>query len=201
MPQLDPVLEALVEVLLRICDQYDTQTANFILTATFNYLNSTCLEPEIETKTLTRGAVRFPWFFRDRTGLSLAFAHMLFPKSQGIGLADYIQVLEDMNFWICGVNDILSCVDFVRTQFIDADCSYAFRFHKEELAGEKGNYIHYRSHVEGKTPSTVLTELGQEVLVSRNTIYDSLAHIPRACDIWYSFEHAYMYALQLLGFS
>lgn len=111
MPQLDPVLDALVEMLLRMCDQYDTQTANFILTATLNYINSTCLEPEIETKTLTRGAVRFPWFFRDRTGLSLAFAHMLFPKSQGICLADYVQVLEDMNFWICGVNDILSCVD------------------------------------------------------------------------------------------
>lgn len=90
---------------------------------------------------------------------------------------------------------------FVHTQFVDAECSYAFRFHKEELAGEKGNYIHNRSYVEEKTPSKVLTELGQEVLVSRNTIYDSLAHVAGARDIWYSFEHAYMYVFQLLGFS
>ncbi|KAF9465962.1 isoprenoid synthase domain-containing protein [Collybia nuda] len=173
LPQLDPVLDALVETLSRMCELYDTQTANYILAATFNYVHATCLETEIQAGSLMRGVVRFPWFFRDHSGLSIAFALMLFPKSKGLCFIDYVQVLEDMNFWTSGVNDILS-------------------FHKEELVGEKGNYVHNRSYVEDKAPSKVLTEICQEVLVSRKTIYAAFSHVPRAKEIWAAWELGYI---------
>lgn len=110
MPQLNPVLEALVDVLLRIYDQYESTTANYIMNATFNFVNSTCMEPEIERLPLMRGVVRFPWFLRDQTGVAIGFGLMLFPKSKDIGVTDYIQALPDMNFWISATNDMLSSV-------------------------------------------------------------------------------------------
>ncbi|KAF9465961.1 isoprenoid synthase domain-containing protein [Collybia nuda] len=173
MPQLNPVLEALVEVLMRIYELYDLPTANSILSATFNFVNSTCIEPEIETLPLTRGLVRFPWFLRDQTGVAIAFALLLFPKSKNIGVTDYIQALSDMNFWISVTNDILS-------------------FHKEELAGERANYVYNRAYIEDKVPLSVLAEMSQELFESRNAVYAALAHCPQAADVWHTWEQGYV---------
>jgi hypothetical protein len=109
-PQLNPVLDAFAGLLLHMCDQYDTITANSILSATFEFVNSTCIEPDIETLSLVQGAVRFPLFLRDRTGVSASFALMLFPEANNIRVMDYIQALPDMIFWISLSNDILSYV-------------------------------------------------------------------------------------------
>lgn len=110
MPQLSPILDALTEVLLRFFEQYDAPTANSILSAAFDFINGTCIEPKLETISFVPGAVRFPWYFRDRTGMAIVYALMLFPKSKGVGVSDYIQVLQEMNFWIAATNDVLSWV-------------------------------------------------------------------------------------------
>lgn len=110
LPQLNDVLTAFADLLLCMCDQYDTITANSIISATFEFVNSSCIEPEIETLSLIQGVARFPLFLRDRTGVSTSFALMLFPLGKGIGVKDYIQALPDMIFWISVTNDLLSYV-------------------------------------------------------------------------------------------
>ncbi|KAF9458113.1 isoprenoid synthase domain-containing protein [Collybia nuda] len=173
-PQLNPILDALVEVLLRFFDQYDAPTANSILSASLDFVNSNCIEPKLAALSPVPGAVHFPWYFRDRAGMAIVYALMMFPKTKGVVVSDYVQVLQEMNFWIALTNDVLS-------------------FHKEELAGEKNNYIHNRAHIEGKTPLGVYAEVVQELHQARKAIRAGLAHNQQAMEMWVSFEQGYMY--------
>jgi hypothetical protein len=109
-PQLDPVLDALSDVLLSMMKQYDSLCANTIIAAVFEFVTFCCIEPEVEALPLIRGAQRVPWFLRERTGVAAAFALMIFPKTRKINLLEYIQAMPDMNFWISVTNDLLSCV-------------------------------------------------------------------------------------------
>ena len=108
--QLDPVLDALVEVLMRLWDLYDPLCANSIIAATFEFFTSTCIEPELETLSLIQGTQRFSWYMRERTGVATAFGLMMFTKSTGVHMMEFIQAIPDMNFWICLTNDLLSSV-------------------------------------------------------------------------------------------
>lgn len=40
LPQLEPVLAVFAEVIIALCDKYDTLAANAILTANFEFINS-----------------------------------------------------------------------------------------------------------------------------------------------------------------
>ena len=66
------------------------------------------------------------------------------------------------------------------------------RFHKEELAGEEGNYIHNRAYVEDSTPMQVLADIGRELLEARASIFAVLAKSPRAAETWQIFERGCM---------
>jgi hypothetical protein len=109
-PQLDPVLDALADVLLSMWTQYDSLCTNTIIAAVFEFITYSCIEPEVEALPLIRGAQRIPWFLRERTGVAAAFALMVFPKTRKINLLKYIQAMPDMNFWISVTNDLLSSV-------------------------------------------------------------------------------------------
>lgn len=191
LPQLNDVLTAFSDLLLRMCNQYDTITANSILSATFEFVNSTCIEPEIESLSLIHGVVRFPMFLRDRTGVSTSFALMLFPTGKRIRVGNYIQALPDMIFWISLSNDLLSYVPQISsTLFARLMCPPSF--HKEELAGDTNNYVHNRAYIEGKSPIRVLSEMEGELAVARETIYAALVHTPTAADAWSVFERGYV---------
>ncbi|KAF8511707.1 isoprenoid synthase domain-containing protein [Gautieria morchelliformis] len=172
-PQLNPILDALVSVLLRMWDLYDPLCANSIIAATFEFVTSSCLEPDIERLPLIRGTERFSWFVRERTGVATAFALMAFTKSTKIDLMEFIQAIPDINFWICLTNDILS-------------------FHKEELGGETGTYVHNRAYLENKAPLQVLAEMAEELRISRNTIHTALSNSPTALLVWEVFERGYV---------
>lgn len=109
-PQLNPVLRALVEVFVRMWDLYDPLCANGIICGAFDLITSTCMQPELERQPLIRGTQRFPWFLRDLTGDANGYALMTFTKSIGVDMMAFVQVLDDMNFWICLTNDLLSSV-------------------------------------------------------------------------------------------
>ncbi|KAF8576474.1 terpenoid synthase, partial [Ramaria rubella] len=172
-PQLNPVLDALVEVLLCMWELYDPFCANYIVASTFEFLTATCLEPELETLPLIQGAQRFPWFIRNGTGVATAFACMIFTKSGRFDIMKYVRAIPDMNFWIALTNDVLS-------------------FHKEELAGETANYIHNRAYVDNKAPVQVLADIVEELRVSRNAIHVALALHPEALKAWIGFERGYV---------
>ena len=44
------------------------------------------------------------------------------------------------------------------------------RFYKEELAGERNNYIHYQARCTGETPIQILHKICEEVLDAVKTI-------------------------------
>jgi len=173
LPQLDPVLAAFADVIISLYDYYDVFVANTILTATFDFVNSCCMEPTVESLPLIREAGNFPWYLRDQTGIGKAFMLFMFARSRKVAITDYIQALPDMNYWIAGVNDLLS-------------------FHKEELAGETANYIHNRAHVENVTAMQVFADMGHEMLKKRASILTVLAKSPRALEIWQIWERGYI---------
>ena len=109
-PQLDPVLNALAKVLIRLWDLYDPLCANSIVASTFEFFTSTCIEPELKTLSLIQGAQRFSWHMRERTGAGWAYSLFMFTKSTGIDMMAFIQAIPDMSFWICLTNDLLSSV-------------------------------------------------------------------------------------------
>src|ERR1700733_15158257 len=110
LPQLDPVLTVFAEVIISLCDQYDTLVANIILTATFEFFNSNSMELTFESLPLIRDAGRYPWYLRDQSGVGKVYALMAFPKSMKIDITDYVQAVPDMNYWFSAVNDFLSSV-------------------------------------------------------------------------------------------
>ena len=110
LPQLDPVLTAFADVIVSLYDHYDVFVANTILTATFDFVNSSCMEPTLESLHLIREAGNFPWYLRDQTGIGKAFTLFMFARSSKVTITDYIQALPTMNYWIAGVNDFLSFV-------------------------------------------------------------------------------------------
>ncbi|KAF8462081.1 isoprenoid synthase domain-containing protein [Gautieria morchelliformis] len=172
-PQLDPVLDAFASVLLRMWDLYDPLCANSIIVAAFELISISCIEPEIEKLPLVQGAQEFSWFVRHRSGAGPAYALMSFTKSSQIDMMEYIQAVPFMDRWICLTNDILS-------------------FHKENLAGETGTYIHTRAYIENKAPLQVLAEIAEEMRTAINTIHLTLSDSPRALHAWEVFERGYI---------
>jgi hypothetical protein len=195
LPQLDPVLTAFADVILSLYDHYDVFVANTILTATFDFVNSSCMEPTVESLPLIREAEDFPWYLRDQTGIGKAFTLFMFTKSSKVAITDYIQAIPNMNYWISSVNDFLSFVLPFTLAGEFADPTSYGRFHKEELAGETGNYIHNRAYVENITVMQVHAEMGRELLEKRASILTILAQSPRAMEIWQIWERGYMFVI------
>jgi hypothetical protein len=110
LPQLVPVLTVFAEIIVSLCDMYDTFVANVILTATFEFFNSNCMELAFESLPLIRDAGRYPWYLRDQSGVGKVYALMAFSKSMKTDITDYVQAIPDMNYWFSAVNDFLSYV-------------------------------------------------------------------------------------------
>ncbi|KAG6860529.1 hypothetical protein C0995_010100 [Termitomyces sp. Mi166 len=175
LPQLDPVLDRLASVLRAMFDFYPVFFANSIISATFDFVSGTCIEPSVEKLQLSSASARFPWFLRDRTGVAVAFALMLFPKSRPVDYVTCFQAMADMDFWISATNDLLS-------------------YHKESIAGETANYISNRAVAEGNVPLKVVSDIQRELLHSRNHIYETLLKTAGedAFKVWRTWEHGYM---------
>jgi Trichodiene synthase (TRI5) len=109
-PQLDPVFAALADVLLRLWDHYQSLCANSIVSSVFQFMTYSCVEPELDRLPLINNAQRFPWFMRERIGISEACAFMTFPNTRKLDIMQYLRAIPDMIFWIDGANDLLSSV-------------------------------------------------------------------------------------------
>ncbi|KAG6836122.1 hypothetical protein H0H93_011154 [Arthromyces matolae] len=110
IPQLDPVLDGLASVLRAMFDFYPVFFANSIISATFDFISGTCIEPAVESFKSSNSSPRFPWFLRARTGVAVGFALMLFPKSRQVDYVACFRAMADMDFWISATNDLLSWV-------------------------------------------------------------------------------------------
>jgi hypothetical protein len=180
LPQLDPVLDAFSDVLHAICASYPPLQSNLILSSTFEFVSVTCVEPQLSltgsqtaskiSGSPTKNATRFPLFLRERTGLGLPGALMLFSPTQPVEFVDCFRALGDMTFWTAAVNDLLS-------------------FFKEQLAGETATYIHTRASAEGRSPVEVLSALTDELCAASRNITQALSADPVAAETWRMFEY------------
>ncbi|KAH9965493.1 isoprenoid synthase domain-containing protein [Russula dissimulans] len=174
LPQLDPVLDALADVLHLIYDHYDVVFANIIISGTFDYITVTCMEPVLESIMLTSNVARLLWFVRSRTGVGVGYALFAFPKSRNPDIRVALQILPTMDFWISATNDLLS-------------------FYKEELAGETFTYINNRAKIEGKNPVEIFGQLRFEIAEAARSI-DAIVRGSTAnmIEAWTEFEFGYM---------
>jgi hypothetical protein len=109
-PQLDPVLDAVADVLLRMWNQYQPICATSISLSVFQFMAYSCVEVELDRLPVIQNVRRFPWFMRERTGIAEAYAFMTFANSRKLDIMQYIRAVPDMVFWIDAANDLLSCV-------------------------------------------------------------------------------------------
>ncbi|KAF8066673.1 isoprenoid synthase domain-containing protein [Lyophyllum atratum] len=182
LPQLDPVLDAFAAVLHALSSSYPPLQANLILSAAFEFVSASCIEPQLAlANSRAKGpklpaalkvkeATRFPLFLRERTGLGVPGALMLFSPSQPIEFLDCFRALGDMSFWIAAVNDLLS-------------------FFKEQLAGETATYIHARAEAEGRSPLRVFATLKDELSAASRNITRALGADLAAVETWRMFEY------------
>ena len=108
------VLQALREHLTDMYKLYDSMQANFITLSAIDYINGCLLEemPIIRNMPLSKAAHSWPYYLRAKTGISAAYAFMLFPKTSSYEMSVYIQAIEDMGFVMNFINDVLSYVFF-----------------------------------------------------------------------------------------
>ncbi|KAF7790953.1 hypothetical protein EIP86_001912 [Pleurotus ostreatoroseus] len=144
MPQLHPVLTALNENLSRMSDYYPPYTSQSILISTFQFINACAFERTTSSMALHPDAVMFPGYKRIRSGVGEAYIFFAWDKFRFPDITVYVQIVPDMTLFISYVNDI-------------------FSFYKEELVGEKYNYIHDLSTVTGKDTASVLINVAQGV--------------------------------------
>ncbi|KAG6861154.1 hypothetical protein C0995_003422 [Termitomyces sp. Mi166 len=175
LPQLDPLLDGLASCLHRMFDLYPTLFASTIINSVFDSIAGTCIEPSIQKLELPRTSTLFPWFLRQRNGAGLAYALMVFPKSRQVDYAVCFQALGDMEFWIAGINDILS-------------------YYKESIAGETTNYISNRATVQARAPLKVASDVRKDLLHSRKHIFATLARTAgqEAVKCWRTWEYGFM---------
>ena len=110
LPQLDPVLDTFSETLPSIYDIYEPLFANFIISSALEFITVSGVEHTIKSFTPVNQPARFPWFLRSRTGVSIPFAMMPFPKSGNHDFSACLRALPDMEYSIALTNDLLSYV-------------------------------------------------------------------------------------------
>ncbi|KAG6827421.1 hypothetical protein H0H92_011843 [Tricholoma furcatifolium] len=176
LPQLDPVLQGLADVLRSMHDYYPVFFAHGIINSAFEFVAGTCLEPAFEKVNVSATSTRFPWFLRSRNGGWSGLCVNAIPQFSKGGICGFFSALADMDFWICISNDLLSS------------------YYKESLAGDTANYILHRVSVEGVSSLQVVAELQYELLDSRNHIYKLLRNNAgeKAVKIWRVWEHGYL---------
>ncbi|KAJ7439818.1 isoprenoid synthase domain-containing protein [Mycena galericulata] len=170
---------------------WDPLCANSMVCAALEFVTGTVLEvrKEVHEMDVRPTASSWPKFLRAKSGMAPGFSCAAFPKQSHPDISAYIQILPDIDEYLCLVNDLLS-------------------FYKEELAGETMTYVHVRSKTTQKHPYQVLVEMVQEVGDLHRRIAATLEGQPEALIAWKTLENGFIawhlsikrYKLSELGF-
>ncbi|KAK6857667.1 hypothetical protein PG995_006494 [Apiospora arundinis] len=152
IPQPSPVAQAWASYIQRSYEYYDHWAASFIVTSSLNFVNASALaNAELPHYVPTVGAKSWPYYLRDKDGLSEAYALLTFPRALYPHIACYMEALPDMIMYISFVNDIMS-------------------FYKEEIADEKSNYMHNRAFAENTDVHSVFKAVVSETIAAHRRI-------------------------------
>ncbi|KAF8842617.1 terpenoid synthase [Paxillus ammoniavirescens] len=109
-------------------------SANLVTTSVLNGITAGVIEWDNRDMKVVASAERYSSYLRSMSGIGVAYTIMAFPPD--IPLEEYIQALPEIDFFTSIANGLLypnknnSCV-----------CSDLLSFYKEELIGERTNYI------------------------------------------------------------
>ncbi|KAF4611007.1 hypothetical protein D9613_006520 [Agrocybe pediades] len=123
---------------------------------------------------LTSASASWPYFLRRKTGSSIAYAFMLFPKEVNVDATVYIQVADEMTLYIDLLNDVLS-------------------FYKEYLAGERKNYVYNRAAVTQRSIEDTLRDIAEEAIQANSRVTQVLESSGNMCavNMWRKFVNGY----------
>ncbi|KAI1260797.1 isoprenoid synthase domain-containing protein [Xylariaceae sp. FL1019] len=151
-PQTSLVAQSWADCLRLSYRYYSPIVANFIITSALNFVNANALEgSEIPRMERTRGGESWPYYLRDKDGISEAYVWLTFPDVLYPDVSCYMEAIPDMNKYISFTNDIMS-------------------FYKEECAGEEDNYMHNRAFYERKGVMEVFRQVIKENVDTHNRI-------------------------------
>ncbi|KAH6871498.1 isoprenoid synthase domain-containing protein [Thelonectria olida] len=141
-----PLLQGWADLMKLAFKYWDPVVANFIVSASLNFLNANVLEARKDFGRIerTRGGHSWAWFLREKDGVGESYAWFAFPMATCPDISCFLEVIPDLSAWIGKTNDVLS-------------------FYKEEKAGEGYNYIHNRGWYENKDALVVFSEIIAEV--------------------------------------
>ncbi|KAJ7291758.1 isoprenoid synthase domain-containing protein [Mycena rebaudengoi] len=191
-PQKDVPLRHFSEVLGGLYQHWDPICAGSMVAAALEFVSGNVLESrkDINEMRFRPTASSWPKYLRAKTGMAPGFSNALFPRQAHPDLSAFIQIIPDIDDWMCLVNDILS-------------------HYKEDIAGETMGYIPVRAETMQKHPTQVLVEMVQEAGELRMRIVETLKGEPEALAAWMTCERGFIafhisnkrYKLADLGFS
>ncbi|KAF8894208.1 isoprenoid synthase domain-containing protein [Gymnopilus junonius] len=151
------ILEGLRKNLADMSDHWNPIAANCITVAGMDFITGRLMEmePSIRDMKSSTLATSWPNYLRVKTGASPGYAFFIYPTASVPDLSTYIQMIEDIRFFIDYANDVLS-------------------FYKEALVGETNNYIHYRAEVTGKEIVQTIQDVANEVVDTHSRISQAL---------------------------
>lgn len=107
-----PLLQGWADLMKLAFKYWDPVVANFIVSASLNFLNANVLEARGDTSRIKRskGGHSWAWFLRDKDGVGEAYAWFAFPKALCPDMSCFLEVIPDLSAYIGKTNDILSSV-------------------------------------------------------------------------------------------
>ncbi|KAG8915339.1 hypothetical protein FRC00_005515 [Tulasnella sp. 408] len=189
-PQPNTTVEQCAALCHNASELWQVVGSTAITTATMDFMNAVYLENTTRDMVISPNAKRYPWFFRNMTGIGVAYAHFLFPKYIASNPNTFIQMIPELNCFISWGNDVLS-------------------FYKEWLAGETDTYMMLMAASQGSDPIDVLRETAQELIDTSQRILAMaegdeklVQHLRDFMNGYFQFHLAavYRYHLDDLGF-
>lgn len=143
--QRHPVLEHLAQNVRAMPAYFHPYAATAILVGTVHFVNCTVYERQTDSVPLHPTALPYVLYKRARNSLGEVYSSFVWDKFNFPDISAHIQVTPETMTYLDYANDILS-------------------FYKEELAGERHNFVHDRARVTGRTVEQVLSDIIDEVV-------------------------------------
>lgn len=189
--QPNMLLEGLADLLREAHDHFDPVLANLLQISVLKFLTSNLLERHegFQNMTVSQSGKRFPYFYRDLSGMNVAYVVFCYPKVLYPDVATFLEAIPEMAKFIDISNDVLS---YVISAAVSSNRLTPISFYKEELEGETRNYIHNLAACTGKQTIAVVEEVKIETLECSRRIEMILGGRGKYVQSWRDSVRGYM---------
>ncbi|KAG1839706.1 terpenoid synthase [Suillus tomentosus] len=170
-PQGNAMLNALDVISREITCLYSPLVSNLITVSVLNYMSSNCLDYETKDMQISPKAPLYPGYSRCLSGLPDAYGFFTFPSM--LPIREYIQCMPEIGIIVNHTNDILS-------------------YYKEEIEGDRENYLSLMAASRSSTKQDALRELIEKTVQAHHNILECLRPGSEAYDAYVSFFEGYV---------